>query len=59
MKLYSDAGLSSRYFETSYLSNLGAVIYFQNVSLSQMQFMQHDFLFRKFNFLIEADRIQL
>ena len=58
-KLYSNEGISSHYFETLYLSNLGIVTYSKEVSLSQTQFIEHNFLFRKFNFVIKDGRIQL
>ena len=57
-ELYSDDGFSSHYFETLYLSNPLIVTYCQNVSLSQRKFKKHNFLFKKFNFVIRDDRIQ-
>ena len=57
MKLYSDEGLSLHYFEILYLSNPGIVKYFEKVYLSEAKFIEHNILYRKFNFLIKDDRI--
>ena len=58
-ELYSDDGQRTHYFETLYLSNPLIVTYCQKVSLSQPQFIKHNFLFKKFNFVIRDGRIQL
>ena len=58
-ELYSDERLSSHFFETLHLSNSLIVTYCQKVSLSQPQFIRHNFFFKKFNFIIRDSRTQL
>ena len=59
MKFYSDDGLQSHYIEILYLTNPGIVTYCQKVSFSLPEFIEHNFLFRKFNFVTKDGRIQL
>ena len=58
-ELYFDDGFFSHYFETLYLSNPLIVTFRQKFSLSQPQFIKHNFLFKKFDFVIRDGRIQL